>query len=43
MRNPMTWGLIYFAVGCIFTYLAASSPGSMWSFLFHTADGFRRL
>ncbi len=32
MRNPMTWGLIYFAVGCIFTYLAASSPGSMWSF-----------
>ncbi len=32
MRNPVVWGMIYFAVGCIFTYLAASSPGSMWSF-----------
>ncbi|MCY9406014.1 DUF4305 domain-containing protein, partial [Bacillus spizizenii] len=32
MRNPVVWGMIYFAVGCIFTYLAASSPGSLWSF-----------
>lgn len=23
MRNPVVWGMIYFAVGCIFTYLAA--------------------
>ncbi|UTL73302.1 YdiK family protein [Bacillus halotolerans] len=32
MRNPIVWGMIYFSVGCIFTYLAARSPGSMWSF-----------
>ncbi len=43
MRNPVVWGMIYFAVGCIFTYLAASSPGNDVVILLHPADGVRRL
>ncbi|MDA7028582.1 YdiK family protein [Bacillus sp. CLL-7-23] len=32
MRSPMFWGLIYLLTGVLFTYLAATSPGNMWSF-----------
>ncbi|MDA1477051.1 MULTISPECIES: YdiK family protein [Bacillus] len=32
MRSPMFWGLIYLLTGVLFTYLAATSPGDMWSF-----------
>ncbi len=42
MRNPVVWGMIYFAVGCIFTYLAASSRQHV-VILLHPADGVRRL
>ena len=32
MRNPVVWGIIYFAVGVAFTYMAIQNPGDMWSF-----------
>ncbi|MGM5473437.1 YdiK family protein [Bacillus pumilus] len=32
MRNPVVWGIIYFAVGVAFTYMAIQNPGNMWSF-----------
>lgn len=32
MRSPKFWGVIYLLTGVLFTYLAATSPGSMWSF-----------
>ncbi|ATH95609.1 hypothetical protein ACH95_22775 [Bacillus glycinifermentans] len=32
MRSPVFWGVMYFLTGVLFTYLAATSPGNMWSF-----------
>jgi len=32
MRSPKFWGAIYLLTGVLFTYLAATSPGNMWSF-----------
>lgn len=32
MRSPTFWGALYLLTGVLFTYLAATSPGNMWSF-----------
>ncbi|WFA07337.1 YdiK family protein [Bacillus sp. HSf4] len=32
MRSPVFWGVIYLLTGVLFTYLASTSPGGIWSF-----------